>query len=101
MKHTSALILFYVTIILTSNFLYGKDLNVSSLSAPCESCHGKGGGSTGIIPPINQFTYDELRMILTDFKLNKLQVTIMNRIMRGFSVKQINMLAKIFAKKTP
>jgi cytochrome c553 len=71
--------------------------NAAGLADGCTSCHGVNGSSVGGIPSIAGHDRAVLVSELQDFRAQKGDATIMNRIIRGYSDAEINALADYFS----
>lgn len=69
------------------------------LAAPCGACHGPGGVSPGAIPSIAGLDAATLAARMREFRTAGPEVTIMNRIARGYTDAEIDLLAQYFAIK--
>lgn len=63
----------------------------------CFSCHGTDGHSAGAMPSIAGKDPDYIERRLIDYREDRLQGTVMNRIAKGFSDAEIMRLARYFA----
>lgn len=71
------------------------------LAAPCASCHGPDGRSPGSIPSIAGIPYRVLAAQLSAFKANEVpDTTIMNRLARGYSDAQLDLLARWYSERS-
>ncbi len=68
------------------------------LSFNCFTCHGPAGQGAGDIPALAGRAADELKASLQAFKRGTEQGTIMNRIARGYSDAEIDIIADYFAE---
>lgn len=68
----------------------------AQLADACSSCHGIDGRSTGAIPPLAGQSRDDLIAKLTAFRDGE-NLTIMNRLARGYSDDEIAALADYFS----
>lgn len=67
------------------------------LSFNCFTCHGPNGHSTGRIPSLNKLSTDVIRDKMFAFKNDKLEASIMDRIAKGYSDKEIAIIADYIA----
>lgn len=67
------------------------------LAAPCAACHGPGGASPGAIPSIAGLDAAVLAARMREFRTAGPEVTVMNRIARGYTDAEIELLAQYFA----
>ncbi|MCS3903408.1 sulfide dehydrogenase cytochrome subunit [Methylohalomonas lacus] len=68
------------------------------LSFNCFTCHGPEGQGSGEIPALAGRAADELKARLQAYKRGTKQGTIMNRIARGYSDAEIDIIADYFAE---
>ncbi len=68
-----------------------------ALAFPCMACHGPAGKSQGDIPSLNGRSFGYLKSNLLAFKQRQRHGVIMNRIARGYSDEQIEVLARYFS----
>lgn len=73
------------------------DLRSAILANPCAGCHGTNGNSTGSIPALSKLSENEIREELQKFKTDKRAGTVMNRIAKGYTDEEIDLIAKQFA----
>ncbi len=66
------------------------------LANACGACHGTDGMSPGSIPPLQGLDAGEIETMLLSFKSGELQVTMMNRIAKGYTEAEIKALALHF-----
>lgn len=67
------------------------------LAASCASCHGPGGASPGAIPSINRLDAATMAARLRSFRSGETEVTVMNRIAKGYTDAEIEALVQYFA----
>ena len=67
------------------------------LANPCAGCHGTDGASPGSIPSINDMDAEDIKEELMEFKSDQKKGSIMNRIAKGYSDEEIDLIAKHFA----
>lgn len=67
------------------------------LAAPCASCHGTGGASAGAIPSIDRLDAAAIVARMRAFRSAGTEVTIMNRIAKGYTDLEIELLSQYFA----
>ena len=67
------------------------------LSNGCTACHGVEGRGGSAVPALAGQPAADLVQKLTDFRANKGDATIMNRIARGFTDDEIKALADYFS----
>lgn len=71
--------------------------SASVLANTCFSCHGHKGKSLGAMPSIQGKPAKYIETMLTAFRDDKRQGTVMNRIAKGFSPAEIEALSQYFA----
>ncbi len=72
--------------------------SASMLANSCAGCHGQNGASNGpAIPSIAGLSSQYFIETMTEFKSGKLPATVMDRIARGFSARQIRLMADYFS----
>lgn len=74
------------------------DLRAQMLANPCLSCHGPDSKSAGSIPPIVNLKADYIKSTMLAFRADERKGTIMNRIAKGYTDEEIEVLAKYFSK---
>lgn len=67
------------------------------IAANCVVCHGPDAGAKAI-PPIIGMKAADIEKAMTEYKADKRQATIMNRIAKGYDDAQIKSLADHFSK---
>ena len=88
-----------LTFALAPGSAQAENLNPHLLGAGCVVCHGPGGDSRGHIPPLNIMNKVVIKTRLNDFKNDLRANTIMAKIAKGYTDKQIDVLAAYFGKK--
>ena len=73
------------------------DYRPAMLANPCAGCHGTDGASPGSIPSIKGMPGDYLVSTMKAFKSGKRKGTVMNRIARGYTDEEIELMAKHFS----
>lgn len=68
-----------------------------SLAAPCAICHGTDGRSVGGAEPLAGMPKQDMVRKLAEFKSGAKPATIMHQISKGYSDKEIALLADFFA----
>ena len=66
------------------------------LANACGGCHGINGVSPGSIPSLQGLDAGDIEKILLAFKSGDIQVTVMNRIAKGYTSAEIEVLARYF-----
>jgi len=69
------------------------------LSNSCAACHGTNGKSPGAIPSINGKSARFLSQTLKEFRSGARPSTVMERHAKGYSDKEINMIAEYFSRQ--
>jgi len=69
------------------------------LSNTCAACHGTDGKSPGAIPSINGKSVRFLSQALKEFRAGTRPSTVMGRHAKGYSDKEINMIAEYFSRQ--
>jgi cytochrome subunit of sulfide dehydrogenase len=67
-----------------------------ALADACTSCHGINGRSHGYIPSLNTLLRAQFISALEDFREQKRNATVMNRIARAYTPAEIELLADYF-----
>ena len=67
------------------------------LASPCMSCHGPNGKSPGYIPSIQGQEAGYIKEKLIGFKNGTEEATVMDRLSKGYSDTEIDMIAEYFA----
>ncbi|HJP23390.1 MAG: c-type cytochrome [Alphaproteobacteria bacterium] len=68
------------------------------LANPCAGCHGTDGKSKGAMPTINGKSKSFIAKALRDFRDGKKPSTLMQRIAKGYTDAQIDVLASVYGK---
>ena len=71
----------------------------STLATACFTCHGTDGKSPGAIPSLHGKTTAYIEQKLKAFKADRQPVTLMNRIAKGYSNRQLEAIAKFLGRK--
>lgn len=66
------------------------------LANACGGCHGLNGVSPGSIPSLHGLDAGYIEKILLGFRSGDIQVTVMNRIAKGYTSAEIKVLARYF-----
>ena len=74
-------------------------VSTSTLATACFTCHGTEGKSPGAIPSLHGKTAAYIEQQLKAFKVDQRQVTLMNRIAKGYSDSEIAAIAKYLGRK--
>lgn len=73
------------------------DARAFMLAASCAACHGTGGNSPGAIPTLKGKDKNYIVRALNGFKSGTRPATVMNRLAKGYSDSEIQLLANWFA----
>ncbi len=73
------------------------DYRPAMLANPCAGCHGTDGASPGSIPSIKGLPSSYLVSAMKAFKADKRKGTVMNRIAKGYTDEEIELMAKHFS----
>lgn len=68
-----------------------------NLAAPCAICHGTGGRSVGGTDPLAGMSRPDMVRKLGEFKSGAKPATVMHQISKGYSDREIALLAEYFA----
>jgi sulfide dehydrogenase cytochrome subunit len=80
-----------------SGISLAADYRPAMLANPCAGCHGTDGASPGSIPSIKGLPSSHLISVMKAFKSGKRKGTVMNRIARGYTDEEIELMAKHFS----
>ena len=69
------------------------------LGMSCAACHGTDGRSPGAIPTIAGKSRDFIEAVLSGFRSGKQASTIMGRHAKGYTDKEIKLIAEYFSAK--
>jgi len=72
------------------------DNRPAMLANPCAGCHGTDGASPGSIPPLKGLPGSYIISAMKAFKTDQRKGTVMNRIAKGYTDKEIELMAKHF-----
>ena len=75
-----------------------EDLQSAIFATPCAGCHGPDGKSPGSIPSINHLSKSAIIFAMKAFKTDKRPGSVMNRIAKGYTDKEIELMAEYFAR---
>lgn len=67
---------------------------IQLIEVTCYTCHGPDNSGSKSIPALNNLTAEEITSLLLDYKYDKQIVTIMNRIAKSLTDKDIHLLSK-------
>jgi len=88
-----------LTLLISSSTVYAGSINISQgamLSNSCSACHGTDGKSPGAIPSINGKSARFINQALTEFRSGARASTVMGRHAKGYSDKEIKLIADYF-----
>jgi sulfide dehydrogenase cytochrome subunit len=68
-----------------------------TIGVTCNGCHGTGGRSKGSVPSLYRRPVNQLEKAMRDFKKDKRPATIMDRIAKGYTDREITEMSKYFA----
>lgn len=73
------------------------DSRAYMLASSCAACHGPDGNSPDAIPSLNGKSKDYIADAMKAFKSDRRQATVMNRLAKGYSDEEIDIIAGWFA----
>jgi cytochrome c553 len=71
--------------------------SASVLMGNCVTCHGVGGKSDGTIPSIGGMDAQKIKEAMLAFKSDERKATIMNRIAKGYTDKEIDAVSRLLS----
>lgn len=74
-----------------------SDTRAFMLAASCFGCHGTDGKSTGSIPALHGKSRNFIVTALQEYKTDASQGTVMNRLAKGYSDEEIELIGEWFA----
>ncbi len=74
------------------------DYRPAMLANPCAGCHGPDGDSPGSIPSLKGLSAEEIASGMKAFKKDRRKGTVMNRIAKGYSDEEIDLMAGYFSR---
>jgi len=88
-----------LTLLITSSAAYAAGVisQGTMLSNSCSACHGTDGKSPGAIPSINGKSAQFITQALSEFRSGARTSTVMGRHAKGYSDKEIKLIADYFA----
>lgn len=75
------------------------DYRPAMLANPCAGCHGPDGDSPGSIPSLKGLSAEEIATGMKAYKADRRKGTVMNRIAKGYTDEEIDLMASYFARK--
>lgn len=97
MRYSIPIVLF-LTLYISSLTVRAASINQGSmLSNSCSACHGTDGKSPGAIPSINGKSARFIKQALTEFRSGNRASTVMGRHAKGYSDKEITLIADYFS----
>lgn len=86
-------------ILLAGTFSASAEISGGELMAnSCFTCHGPQGSGAESMPPIKDYSQDELISILTDFQEGERAPTVMDRHATGYTDEQIRAIAEYLSE---
>ncbi|MCF6211080.1 MAG: hypothetical protein L3J88_01345 [Gammaproteobacteria bacterium] len=79
--------------------VFATDYRPAMLATPCAGCHGPDGDSPGSIPSLTGLSTDDIISSMKAFKTDQRKGTVMNRIAKGYSDEEIDLMASYFSRK--
>ena len=97
MRYSIPIVLSF-TLLLFGSTVYAAGVSQAAmLSNSCSACHGTDGKSPGAIPSINGKSTRFLNQALKEFRSGARASTVMGRHAKGYSDKEIKLIADYFA----
>ena len=90
--------LFIITVTLLPNMVSATPDRGTLLSMSCAACHGTDGKSPGAMPSLYGKSSKYIETSLLNFLHEKREGTVMNRIAKGYTEKEIKLIADHFEK---
>jgi len=81
---------------LVAGNIMAADYRSAMLANPCAGCHGTDGASPGVIPPLKGLPSKYIVSTMKAFKADKRKGTVMNRIAKGYTDEEIELIASTF-----
>ena len=96
-NHFAILILVAIGFLFYSTALSANDdIQAAVFANTCAGCHGTDGKSNGSIPAISSFSGSYISSAMKAFKTDKRRGTVMNRIAKGYTDQEIELMSKHF-----
>jgi len=87
-----------IIVSLLSSQSIAKDFRPAMFANPCAGCHGPDGHSPGSIPALNKLSAKYISVTMKAYKSDQRQGTVMNRIAKGYTDEEIDLIAQYFAE---
>jgi len=94
----SYLILFLILFFITTNLNASNEQRMLMLASPCAGCHGPDGISPGSIPSLSGKEPKYISMLMKAYKSDKQKASVMNRIAKGYTDEEIELISQAFKK---
>ena len=88
----------FAVCLLVSPLALGGGASGQAIGFTCAGCHGTDGESQGSAPSLKGEDAATLKEMLMDYKNDKEEGTVMNRIAKGYSDAEIAAVAEYFSK---
>lgn len=69
------------------------------ITATCLTCHSAGSGDAAAIPRLDGLSAGEIKQLLTAYKTDREQATIMNRISKALTAAEIDRISAMFGRE--
>ncbi len=89
----------FLALLLSSAAVAEDDPRAFVLTASCFGCHGTDGNSPGSIPPLSGKSQEFIVTALQEYKTDASQGTVMNRLAKGYSDEEIELIGAWFAAR--
>jgi cytochrome c553 len=91
-------IVFCAALVLAPLLGHAQDPNAGrNLAASCAMCHGTDGRATGAFEPLAGMRADDMVRKLKEFRDDKRPATVMHQIAKGYTERQMELIAAYFA----
>jgi sulfide dehydrogenase cytochrome subunit len=95
-------LIIFIGLLIYSGAVSNDDrMQAAVLANPCAGCHGTDGRSTGPVPSINALSSAYIASSMKDFKSDKRTGSVMNRIAKGYTDTEIDLLSRHFEYANP
>ncbi len=88
----------FAVCMLVSPLALGAGASGQAIGFTCAGCHGTDGDSQGSAPSLQGKDAERLKEMLMDYKTDKEQGTVMNRIAKGYSDEEIAAVSEYFSR---